>query len=56
MIIQQQDQTLDSMAGTLDNIAQQASLMGTEIEEHIEYVVGLTEYFDSSPHKLFLFM
>jgi hypothetical protein len=41
--MQQQDQTMDSIAGTLNNIAQQASLMGGEIEEHIEYVVGLTE-------------
>lgn len=38
MIIRQQDQTIDSIAGTLTTIAEQAGLMGREIEEHNEYV------------------
>ena len=36
MMIQQQDQTIHSIAGTLSTIAQQAGLMGTEIVEHNE--------------------
>ena len=44
MMIQQQDQTIDSIAGTLSTIAQQAGLMGTEITEHNECAASL---FDS---------
>ena len=40
--MQEQDHTMDSIAGTLHTIAQQASLMGNEIQEHNEYV-GLVE-------------
>ena len=36
MMIQQQDQTINSIAGTLSTIAQQAGLMGSEISEHNE--------------------
>jgi hypothetical protein len=36
MMIQQQDQTINSIAGTLSTIAQQAGLMGSEINEHNE--------------------
>ncbi|KAI0289411.1 hypothetical protein B0F90DRAFT_1657879 [Multifurca ochricompacta] len=35
-MIQQQDQTINSIAGTLTTIAQQAGLMGSEIREHNE--------------------
>ena len=35
-MIQQQDQTINSIAGTLSTIAQQAGLMGSEISEHNE--------------------
>ena len=35
-MIQQQDQTINSIAGTLSTIAQQAGLMGSEIGEHNE--------------------
>ena len=38
MMLQQQDQTIDSIAGTLSTIAQQAGLMGSEIGEHNECV------------------
>lgn len=38
MMIQQQDQTIDTIAGTLNTIAEQAGLMGQEIVEHNEYV------------------
>jgi syntaxin 6 len=37
MMIQQQDQTINSIAGTLSTIAQQAGLMGSEISEHNEW-------------------
>jgi hypothetical protein len=38
MMLQQQDQTINSIAGTLTTIAQQAGLMGSEIHEHNECV------------------
>lgn len=44
MMIRQQDETMDSISGTLDTIAQQASLMGQEIGEHNEYVVRYPGY------------
>jgi len=40
-MIQQQDQTIHSIAGTLSTIAQQAGLMGTEISEHNECAASL---------------
>jgi hypothetical protein len=36
MMIREQDQTMDSIQGTLSTIAQQANLMGQEIVEHNE--------------------
>jgi len=36
MIIQQQDHTLTSIQGTLHNLAQQAGLIGQEVQEHNE--------------------
>jgi hypothetical protein len=39
MMIREQDHTIDTIAGTLNTIAQQASLMGQEISEHNEYVL-----------------
>jgi hypothetical protein len=41
MMIQEQDQTINSIAGTLSTIAQQAGLMGSEIREHNEYAALL---------------
>jgi hypothetical protein len=38
MMIREQDRTIDSIAGTLSTLAQQAGLMGQEIGEHNEYV------------------
>lgn len=43
MMMRQQDDAMDSISGTLHTISQQASLMGSEIEEHIEYVVVLDD-------------
>jgi hypothetical protein len=43
MIMRQQDDAMDSISGTLHTISQQASLMGNEIEEHIECVVVLDD-------------
>jgi hypothetical protein len=36
MMIRQQDQTIDSISGTLNTLAEQAGLMGREIGEHNE--------------------
>lgn len=41
IMIQQQDQTISSIAGTLSTIAQQAGLMGSEISEHNECAASL---------------
>lgn len=41
-MIREQDNTLDSIAGTLTNLAQQAGLMGREIGEHNELRSYLT--------------
>jgi hypothetical protein len=38
MMIREQDRTIDSIAGTLSTLAQQAGLMGREIGEQVEYV------------------
>lgn len=38
MMIREQDQAIDSIAGTLSTLAQQAGLMGREINEHNEFV------------------
>lgn len=38
MMIREQDRTIDSIAGTLSTLAQQAGLMGQEIVEHNECV------------------
>lgn len=36
MMIRQQDQTIDTIAGTLSTLQEQAGLMGQEINEHNE--------------------
>lgn len=38
MMIREQDRAIDSIAGTLSTLAQQAGLMGQEIVEHTECV------------------
>lgn len=48
MMIREQDRTIDSISGTLSNLAHQAGLMGQEIVEHTEYVVIVLARFDFS--------
>ena len=38
-MIREQDRAIDSIAGTLSTLAQQAGLMGNEIVEHNEFVL-----------------
>ncbi|KAI0250631.1 t-SNARE [Lactifluus subvellereus] len=52
MMIQQQDQTINSIAGTLSTIAQQAGLMGSEIQEHNEMLEDLDHHVDRTDSKL----
>ncbi|KAF8155656.1 snare protein TLG1/Syntaxin [Crassisporium funariophilum] len=52
MMIREQDHTMDSIAGTLSTIAQQASLMGQEIVEHNELLDDLEQNVDRSDTKL----
>ena len=49
MMIRQQDQTISTIAGTLNTLQEQAGLMGREIGEHNEYVFPSS----SSPSLLF---
>jgi len=50
--MQQQDQTMDSISGTLHTLAQQASLIGNEIEEHNEMLEDLEQNVDRSETKM----
>jgi len=52
MMLQQQDQTINSIAGTLTTIAQQAGLMGSEIREHNEMLDDLDHSVDRTDSKL----
>jgi len=52
MMLQQQDQTMHSIAGTLSTIAQQAGLMGSEISEHNEMLDDLDRNVDGTDGKL----
>lgn len=42
MMMREQDRTMESIAGTLSTLAQQAGLMGQEIGEHNECVSSRT--------------
>ncbi|PPQ71901.1 hypothetical protein CVT26_007196 [Gymnopilus dilepis] len=52
MMIREQDNTMDSISGTLNTLAQQASLMGQEIEEHNEMLTDLERNVDRTDQKL----
>ncbi|KAL0960024.1 hypothetical protein HGRIS_011672 [Hohenbuehelia grisea] len=52
MLIEQQDRTIHSIAGTLTTLAQQAGLMGQEIGEHVELLDDLEQNVDRSDNKL----
>jgi len=52
MMIREQDRTIDSIAGTLSTLAQQAGLMGQEIVEHTEMLDGIEQGVDRSNAKL----
>ncbi|KAF9046231.1 t-SNARE [Panaeolus papilionaceus] len=52
MMIREQEQTMDSIAGTLSTLQQQASLMGQEIVEHTEMLTDLEAQVDRSDAKL----
>ncbi|KAK0444604.1 syntaxin 6, N-terminal-domain-containing protein [Desarmillaria tabescens] len=52
MMIREQDRTIDSIAGTLTNLAHQAGLMGQEIVEHTELLTDLESGVDRTDSKL----
>ncbi|KAH6917995.1 t-SNARE [Coprinopsis sp. MPI-PUGE-AT-0042] len=52
MMMREQDQTIDSIQGTLSNIAQQANLMGQEIVEHNEMLDDLERGVDRTQDKV----
>ncbi|KAF5379114.1 hypothetical protein D9615_005876 [Tricholomella constricta] len=52
LIIQEQDRTIDTIAGTLHTLAQQAGLMGQEIVEHNELLDDLERGVDQTDSKL----
>ncbi|KAJ6588849.1 hypothetical protein B0H19DRAFT_1101457 [Mycena capillaripes] len=52
LMIQEQDRTMESIAGTLSTLAQQAGLMGQEIVEHTEMLDDLERGVDQTDTKL----
>ncbi|KIL63132.1 hypothetical protein M378DRAFT_80101 [Amanita muscaria Koide BX008] len=52
MMIREQDRTMESIAGTLSTLAQQAGLMGQELEEHHELLEDLEQNVDRTDSKL----
>ncbi|KAJ7754460.1 t-SNARE [Mycena metata] len=52
LMIREQDRTIDSIAGTLSTLAQQAGLMGQEIGEHNEMLDDLERGVDQTDSKL----
>ncbi|PIL23550.1 hypothetical protein GSI_14863 [Ganoderma sinense ZZ0214-1] len=52
LMIRQQDETIDTIAGTLNTIHEQAGLMGREIIEHNEMLEDLERGVDNSDAKL----
>ncbi|KAJ3543949.1 hypothetical protein NMY22_g2956 [Coprinellus aureogranulatus] len=52
MMLREQDQAIDSIAGTLNTIQQQASLMGQEINVHNEMLDDLERNVDKTDDKV----
>lgn len=52
MMIREQDRTIDSISGTLSNLAHQAGLMGQEIVEHTELLTDLESGVERTDSKL----
>ncbi|KAJ3799943.1 syntaxin 6, N-terminal-domain-containing protein [Lentinula aff. detonsa] len=52
LMIREQDRTMESIAGTLSTLAQQAGLMGQEIGEHNEMLDDLESGVDRTDNKL----
>lgn len=52
LLIQEQDRTMDSISGTLTNLAHQAGLMGQEIDQHVEMLEDLGHHVDGTDTKL----
>lgn len=52
LLIQEQDRTMDSISGTLTTLAQQAGLMGREIDQHVEMLGDLEENVDRTDMNL----
>ncbi|KAK2464547.1 hypothetical protein APHAL10511_003405 [Amanita phalloides] len=52
LMIREQEQTMESIAGTLSTLAQQAGLMGQELGEHNELLTDLERNVDRTDTKL----
>ncbi|KAF8870659.1 snare protein TLG1/Syntaxin [Infundibulicybe gibba] len=52
LMMREQDQTMEAIAGTLGTLAQQASLMGREIGEQVELLDDLEQGVDRTDTKL----
>ncbi|TFK26619.1 hypothetical protein FA15DRAFT_667318 [Coprinopsis marcescibilis] len=52
MMMREQDQTIDTIAGTLNTLSQQAALMGQEINEHNEMLDDLEQNVDRTGDKV----
>ncbi|KAK9463292.1 uncharacterized protein V1516DRAFT_11229 [Lipomyces oligophaga] len=52
LLIHEQDQQLDSVLSTVQNLRDQAAVMGNELEDHVELLQDLGDRVDSTQNKL----
>ncbi|KAK9478408.1 syntaxin 6, N-terminal-domain-containing protein [Lipomyces japonicus] len=56
LIMNDQDRQLDSVFGTVQNLREQAAVMGTELEEHVELLQELDQRVDRTQSRIELGM
>ncbi|KAK9353218.1 hypothetical protein V1505DRAFT_362691 [Lipomyces doorenjongii] len=56
LLIQDQDEQLDSVLNTVQNLREQAQVMGTELQEHVDLLEDLDERVDRTQNKIDLGM
>lgn len=52
LIIQEQDRTMDSISGTLTTLAEQAGLIGQEIDQHVDMLEDFEHHVDETGSTL----
>ncbi|KAK9365463.1 hypothetical protein V1509DRAFT_633007 [Lipomyces kononenkoae] len=56
LLIRDQDEQLDSVLNTVQNLREQAQVMGSELQEHVEMLEDLDEHVDRTQNKIDLGM